>query len=193
MKLVKIFVILLIWLAFGFVGYLIYKQIKTPYATIQKMEKRKAAIIDRLIDLRTLQKAFNESYGHYTANKDSLISNYKYGTFEKIKTIGDPYDTTSVVTYDTLNVSFKEENRYELKSNNPLDSLFEIPYTDNQFTLDAGRIEVQRVNIAVFEIKAPEEDYLGDLEDLKGLASKEDFGLLKVGSMTQGTDAGNWQ
>lgn len=191
MKNVKVAASVLLWVVVLVLAYLLYNSLREPVRYTAQVEEQRTATIERLKNFRTAQKAFYEATGHYTANPDSLIDMYKTGSITEIKTIGDPYDTTVTVTYDTIEVAITETDQFTIQGDEPVDSVVFVPNSGGQmFEMEAGYYELQRVNIPVFEARAPKEVYL------KGIPEKyteKEKDVLTVGSMTDGSDAGNWE
>ena len=60
-------------------GFLLCKSIQKPIAFGDAKDKRQAAVIKKLVDIRKAQECFKENYGHYTADFDSLKTFVKEG------------------------------------------------------------------------------------------------------------------
>ncbi|MCC6385543.1 MAG: hypothetical protein LC117_07380 [Bacteroidia bacterium] len=157
---------------------LIYKSIKDPIDWQKEKKAHNAKVIDRLKDIRTLQLAFKVEKGYYADNFDSLIAFAKTGNFTLVKLIGDPEDSTVVAIRDTSYVPVRDSLFKGRESS--IDSLPVIPMSDGaRFKLSAGKIEKGNVMVAVFEVI-----------DTKPFDPNQ---VLKVGSMTEPTNAGNWE
>ncbi len=83
--LVKVFLVA----AIGLLIFISWKSIQGPIDFKNKRETRDAAVIKRLIDIRTAQVAFREIKGEYTASFDSLINFVKDGKVAGIEKHGD--------------------------------------------------------------------------------------------------------
>jgi len=70
-------------------GYLIVESIMEPIRFNQEVEVRESATINRLIDIRTAQKAYKDIYKTYTGSFDTLIAFLDTGQFAVIKAIGE--------------------------------------------------------------------------------------------------------
>lgn len=158
--------------------FLIYKGIKDPIDWQNEKKMRYAKVIERLKEIRTAQTAYRAEKGEYTDNFDSLIQFLKSGNFTVVKQIGDPEDTTAVVIRDTTYVPVRDslfKNRLQV-----IDSLPFIPFGEGaKFKMSAGKIEKGNVMVNVFEVV-----------DTKPFDPKH---VLKIGSMTEPTNAGNWE
>lgn len=69
-------------------GYLCVKSIQKPIDFQNAKEKRQAAVVKKLIDIRKAEECFKDQYGHYTANWDSLITLVKTGEKAIVSNIG---------------------------------------------------------------------------------------------------------
>jgi hypothetical protein len=158
--------------------YLIYKGIKDPIDWQNEKKMRYAKVIERLKEIRTAQLAYRSEKGEYAANFESLIQFLKSGNFTVVKQIGDPEDSTAVVIRDTTYVPVADSlfrNRTQV-----IDSLPFIPFGEGaMFKMSAGKIEKGNVMVNVFEVV-----------DTKPFDPQH---VLKVGSMTEPTNAGNWE
>ncbi|MCQ2206912.1 MAG: hypothetical protein MJZ02_01680 [Paludibacteraceae bacterium] len=60
-------------------GYLVMQSIQKPIDFQNAKEKRSAAVIKKLVDIRRAQECFKDNNGHYTADFDSLKTFVKEG------------------------------------------------------------------------------------------------------------------
>lgn len=158
--------------------FLIYKGIKDPIDWQNEKKIRYGKVIEKLKEIRTSQMAYRAEKGEYADNFESLIAFLKSGNFTVVKQIGDPEDSTAVVIRDTTLVPVRDslfKGRTEA-----IDSLPFIPFGEGaKFKMSAGKIEKGNVMVTVFEVI-----------DTKPFDPKH---ILKVGSMTEPTNAGNWE
>jgi len=158
-------------------AYFIYDGINTPIQFNKEKEKRYSKVIERLKDIRTVQIAYKSVNGAYSDNFDTLINFVKTGQFRLIKQIGNIEDSTAVIVRDTIFVPVRD-SLFTATYN--IDSLPFIPFTDGaRFKLQAGEIEKGKVMVKVFEAI-----------DSQPFDPKK---VLKVGSMTEPSNAGNWE
>ena len=83
--LVKVFLVA----AIGLLIFISWKSIQGPIDFKKNRETRDAAVIRRLIDIRTAQVAFREIKGEYTASFDSLVNFVRDGKVAGIEKHGD--------------------------------------------------------------------------------------------------------
>ena len=158
-------------------GYWLFTIIREPIKFAEEREKRYSKVIERLKDIRTAQIAYKNVYNRYTGSLDTLIHFVKNDSLPVVRQIGNPDDTTQVVIRDTMMVSVRDSL---FPQNYYIDSMRYIPYTDGSvFKLEAGTIETGNVKLPVFE--AVDTDPFDKNK------------VLRVGSMTQPSNAGNWE
>ena len=159
-------------------AFLIYKGINEPIQFNKEKAYRYSFVIQKLKDLRTAQIAYKSVNGSYTDNYDSLLNFVKNGEFLLIKQIGNPDDSTAVIIRDSIYIIVRDSlfpKSYEI------DSLPFVPFTNgkSKFKMSAGEVEKGKVKVKVFEIV-----------DTEPFDPTE---VLKVGSMTEPSNAGNWE
>ena len=151
--------------------YVIAVQIHTPLSFDKQMKVRNAAVIAKLKDIRTAERAFKGKYQHFTDNFDTLINFVLTDSIEFEFKLVDEDDSVGMAK---LKKSGKKniEKRYV----NAIDTIFSprkltaediknlryIPYTDNmEFLLEANNIVTEsKVEIPVVECRAPYKAYL---------------------------------
>lgn len=158
--------------------FFIYKGIKDPIDWQKEKKMRYGKVIERLKEIRTSQMAYRAEKGEYADNFDSLIQFLKGGNLTVVKQIGNAEDSTAIVIRDTTYVPVRDSlfrNRTQI-----IDSLPFIPFGEGaKFKMSAGKIEKGNVMVNVFEVV-----------DTKPFDPNH---TLKVGSMTEPTNAGNWE
>ncbi|MEX0812950.1 MAG: hypothetical protein WD048_12095 [Chitinophagales bacterium] len=188
MKSPKLFVNIFLTLAAIGMAYYLYYIIQQPIIFERSKKVREEALIQRLKDAREAQIAYKDLTGGFAHKWENLIDSIKYADYPQIKIIGNPDDTTQAVIYDTTYIPLKSR---VFEDNYVVDSLKYIPYTGGKeiMSINAGEITVNKVNVQVFEIRAPERKLLNGLN--KDYIDP-DFEY-RVGSMSQATYSGNWE
>lgn len=192
-----ILLILLVPTALG-MGYLNYDTVRDELAHRKKVERMKSITIQGLKDIRKVQTAFKERYGHYTPSYDTLLNFLKGDSISFVKMEGTRPDTLTekealergIIQRDTLftpvldslfdmSVKGKPGKKDRVYRFEP-DSL---PYkhgTEKKFIMDAGKIEESGgIQSPVFVVKDPDP-----------FSKKGD--TLQVGSMEEAKTSGNW-
>ena len=190
---------LVLWVLVLGLGYALFNTIMNPIRFNKEKKDRSADVIERLKDVRKAQIAFKEVNRFYAQSFNELIPFVDSGKFtivqrrdEELKYYNEIYreyqlkDTTYV---DTLGYASIKDSIFSTDYN--LEKLRFIPHTENvELKLRAGKIKSGKLNVHVFEARAPKEEYLVGLdEDLVKNASKD----LVVGSMTSAKINGNWE
>lgn len=85
----KLIIRLTLLVAIVLLGFICYRSIQGPIEFEKEVKKRDAAVIQRLVDIRTAQIAFRDQTGRYTASFDTLIDFVKNGKVATLKKYGD--------------------------------------------------------------------------------------------------------
>lgn len=201
-----------LWALIIFLGYLTFDSVYGEIKFNQLKEKRYAAAIEKLKDIRDAQLAHREVKGQFTKSYDSLIKFIENGQFtiierrdssvvdeERTKAYGGVEMFKDIVITDTIGFVpvkdslFKNSSRYKTMMNVP------NAKEGTKFTLNAGVLEDGDSKIPVFEAFVKKDDLLFDQP--KDLVKKENQVLsvegvngdaLRVGSMDEVKTVGNW-
>ena len=192
-------------------AYVLYEQIMTPLRFQKTVKAREAAVIERIKDIRTAERAYKQVNNVYTGSFDTHINFVMTGTREVERKIYSEDDSVAMAM-------LKKSGRKNLETFTiaVIDTIFGtrkltpqaveqlrfIPFGNNvEFKLAAGKLETEsKVVVPVFECKAPYKDFLSDLDHQELVNLIDDrktidkYPGIKVGSMTEATnDAGNWE
>ena len=168
-------------------GYMLYSIIEAPIA-FEKVKKHRVEVVKRkLIDIRNSQLAYKSVKRQFCNNFDSLISFIKNDSLMVISVIGNPDDTNQVVRRDTTLMAVKDSL---FSKSFPVDSLQYEPFGgDETFEMDAGSLKMGGYVVQVFEAFVKYLTFLND-QDKEFVDHIE---VMKVGSMTEASIAGNWE
>ena len=194
--------LLLVFVGITFLGalyfaWLDYDSIQNKLDFIKVQKYRESKVVERLIDIRTAETSYKKLYGEYSNNFDALINHVKNDSMPVIKAIGFVPDTLTelkavelgIVTRDTLLISLRDTL---FPKNFPIDSLRYVPFSGGQeFELQAGEIEKNKLMVKVFEAFASNEKILTGLNLTEEYIDLKDG--LRVGSMTDPHTRGNWE
>lgn len=209
----KPFITIALWGLIIFLGYLTFDSVYGEIQFNKLKEKRYAAAIERLIDIRDSQIAHRTVTGKFTKSYDTLIKFIETGKFtilerrdssvidvERTRAYGGVEMYKDIVITDTIGFEpvkerlFKDSDRYKTMMN--------VPYAKEgtTFTMNAGEIEQESgLKIPVFEAFVKKDDLLYDQD--KNLVLKEkqvqsvegvNGDALRVGSMEEVKTIGNW-
>jgi len=190
MNAVKLVLNLVLVLASAFLVYKLVATIQEPITFQAERAKRDAIAIERLKQARSTQLAFKSKYNRYCSSFDSLITMIKTDSFEVVKVIGDPNDSTVVVKKET----FKRSMLDSLFNGNAqaLEQMPYIPFSpkNNKFNIQAATINRNNTDIPAFEISGPlKEIYAGLPSEYYADRYNEN---MRVGNINDGTTSGSW-
>ena len=193
--------------------YVIAMEIHTPQAFNKELKQRNAAVIERLEDIRTAERAFKKKYQYFTGSFDTLINFVLTDTLEMERKFVDEDDSVAMAqlkkagkkNIEKFNIAVIDTIFSPRKlSREDIENLRYIPFTDNktQFLLEAGRIVTEsKVEIPVVECRAPYKMYLDTIKYRQKVINLIDnqvhnlnqYAGLKFGSLEGGNnEAGNW-
>jgi len=180
--------------------YFVYQSVNKPLKFNAEKEKREAAVIQDLKDIRSGQLIYKKMYDKYASDFDTLLAFLREGQIPIVKKIPDPEDTTFTRTInDTIGYAIVADSLYGRRVHFHLDSLPFIPGTRVHYTLDAGEVEKGGLSVHVFEASAHYNDILRGLDKqsivnlIKARKDIDKFPGLKVGSMLEPSTDGNWE
>ena len=192
--------------------YVIADMIHTPLKFEQQLKERNAAVIVKLKDIRSAERAFKSKYQYFTNDFDSLINFILTDSLEMERKLVDEDD--SVAMAKLKKAKKKNVEKYNLAvidtifnprklSKEQIEALRYIPFTNNvEFILEAGKVNKGNVDVPVVECRAPYKTYLDTIEFRQNIINLIDdkvnnFGQyagLKFGSMEgSNNEAGNWE
>lgn len=208
----KPFLIILLWVLIGFLGYQTYLSIYEPIQFNKLKTKRYARVIENLKDIRDSELAYKQVNGKFTDNFDNLVKFIDTAKFtitqrrdtsvvdvELTKRYGGVTTYKDVVIIDTLGFVpvkdslFKDSDRYKTMMNVP------VGQEGAKFQLKAGMLEQNDIKIPVFEASVKKDIILYDQN--RDLVIQENQVVsvdgvngdaLKVGSMDEVNTNGNW-
>ena len=193
--------------------YVIYDQISTPIRFENVKKAKEEAVIERIKDIRTAERAFKSKYQHFTGDFDTLINFVLNDSIEGQRRIVDEDDsvamaqlkkagkknieTFTVAVIDTI-FSPKRLSRQDVED------LRYIPTTDKQaqFIMEAGSAVASNVTVPIVECRAPYKMFLDTVayrQEIINLIDDEEnnfnrYAGVKFGSMeAANNEAGNWE
>ena len=194
--------------------WVIYTQINTPISFEKERDARKAAVIERIKDIRSAERAFNKKFQRFTADFDSLINFVLHDSIEGERKIVDEYDSAAMAqlkkagkknvekfTVAVIDTIFSPRKLSEAEVRN----LRYIPWTNNktEYILEAGMLETEsKLVIPVVECRAPYIYFLDTVKYRQEVINYVDdetnnfnrYAGVKFGSMQGGNnEAGNWE
>ena len=147
--------------------YVIYDQISTPIRFENVKKAKEEAVIERIKDIRTAERAFKSKYQHFTGDFDTLINFVLNDSIEGQRRIVDEDDSVAMAqlkkagkkNIETFTVAVIDTIFAPKKlSPDQVKNFRYIPGTNKQaeFTIAAGMVTTEsKVVVPVVEVKAP--------------------------------------
>ncbi|MGB0838986.1 MAG: hypothetical protein ACPGXL_02540 [Chitinophagales bacterium] len=190
MSALKIILTIALLAASAYLGYSLYKTIEEPIMFEAEQTLRDDAAINKLKLVRQAELAYKLKNGTFTGGFDTLINFIKTDSFEVVKQLGDPNDSTIVVktqiSYRTILDSLFDND------SNMAEDLINVPFVaGEQFYLQAQIIVKNEVELPAFQCGVPYETLY------KGAGQRKYYTTLlgedlRVGDLQEGTTAGSW-
>ncbi|MCX7549428.1 hypothetical protein [Xanthomarina sp. F2636L] len=199
-----------LWALIFYLGYLTYMSIFEPIQFNKVKNKRYAAVIEKLIDIRDAQLAHQQVTGKFAPNFEDLVKFIDTAQYtitqrrdstvideEMTKRYGGVEMTKELRIIDTL--GFKAVRDSLFKNSDRYRTMMNVPATDAKFEMKAGLLEQNDMKIPVFEASVKKSVILHDQN--KGLIAQENQVIavdgvngdaLRVGSMDEVKTNGNW-
>lgn len=192
-------------------AWLIWESIQTPIRFNKEKDKRKAATIQRLKDIRTAQIAYKDEYGKFTASFDTLIDFVKNDSMKLVKAEGALSDELlaqgwteaiavqeGLIKRDTIRIAIKDTL---FTPDFQADLLWKVPYTEtDSFEMATANLNVSNLDVNVFEAKVHNNVLLHGLDKQliinlnDRMKNANNFPGVKVGDIYEpNNNAGNWE
>lgn len=190
-------------------GYWLYTIFSVPIEFKQQRQFREKAVVERLKDIRTAQRAYRTKYGKFTGDFDTLIMFIDQDSMEFEMSTGSEDDSAAVAKGLVRKVKFYVPVKDTLFGKSfATQQIAIIPFSkeatgeEQKFLMGADMLTTEsKVVVPVFEAYAPYVMFLGDLNnqelvnfrDERVNTLKREDGL-KVGSLSgANNEAGNWE
>lgn len=177
--------------------YVLVDSIREPIAFKDERDKREAAVVDRLMQLRRGQELYRTiSGGPFASNWDDFKSVLKTGRIPFVKVIGDPDDPnfTGTVTYDTTYTNAIDSIN---SMGWDLDEMVLIPFGNGKtFDVQADTLSYQRTIVNVVEVGTKRSTFMGKYADesyRRYDARYNPASTIKFGDMNKPNISGNWE
>ena len=194
-------------------AYVVYRQIATPVEFDNERKTKEAAVIERIKDIRTAERAFKSKYQRFTGSFDTLINFILNDSLIMERRLVDEDDSAAMAQLKLRKIQNVEEFSIPVidtvfaprkLSVADVQNLRYIPGTENkvEFLLAAGSVETGNVVVPVMECKAPYKMFLDTVKyrqelinlivENKNIYNK--YPGVKVGDINQpNNEAGNWE
>ena len=217
-KWLKITLLAIFTVAILVLAWVLFRQIATPLNYKKELGMREAAVIERIIQIRSAEQAFKQKNNRYTGDWDSLINFALNDSLEFERRLVDEDDSVGMAqlrrsgrqniekfTMAVRDTAFVDrENRPIRPSADQIREMKFIPYAQQatQYILEAAMFETgSGVIVPVFSARAPYKDFMYDLDEqeLVNLIDEaknvyKKYPGIAVGAIDRATnDAGNWE
>lgn len=193
-------------------AWVLIMQFYTPLEFDKLRKEREEKVVERLVDIRTAQRAYRTKYSKFTPSFDSLVHFVLNDSLPYERATGSEDDSVAMaqglVRKERMMMAVRDTISFTSVNLNSIDQLKVIPFSveatggPKQFVMDTTSIKTESsVIVPVFEAFAPYPTFLGDLDkqevinfrDYRVKTLGRDDGL-KVGSLTMtNNEAGNWE
>ncbi len=187
----------------GLLVWVLIDSIREPIKFKAEKERRKTAVVDRLVQIRGLQDIYRDVTGEFASDFDSLRQVIQTGKVQKISVFGDPdaKDATDAIRYDTtfeaamVSVRQFEEN---MKMEINLDSISYVPFSKKgaQFDIWADTLTYQSTLVNVVEVSTTWKEFMGPFASNRYRKYDDNYdpsAPLKFGDRNAPNTSGNWE
>lgn len=187
---------LVILLAIGALGYLLYYNIKEPIDFRDTKDLRLQAVGEKLSQIRTCQEIYRDITGKFAGSFDSLAYVLKNDSipFEQVFEDPDFPGDESKFIYKTIYSS-----AIDSVTNMGIDvaSLSEVPFGEgSKFTIAADTMTYQKTLVSVTEISTRFKEFMGKYASPSYAKFDNTYDpnkMVKFGDMSKPVLTGNWE
>lgn len=187
---------LLIILAIGALGYLLYYNIKEPIEFRDTKDMRLQAVGEKLSQIRTCQEIYRDITGKFASSFDSLAYVLKNDSipFEQVFEDPDFPGDESKFIYKTIYSSARDS---VMNMGIDIANLSEVPFGDgSKFTIAADTMTYQKTLVSVTETSTRFKEFMGKYASpayAKFDNTYDPNKLVKFGDMSKPVLTGNWE
>jgi len=177
------------------IAYFIYDGVNTKIEFRDLAQQRREVVQKRLLNITDAEKQFKQEKGRYAANFPELINFIQNDSLTFVKAIGNVPDSLTEVEAVEQGIVIRDTSLVPASSIFPAnfiaDSMRYVPFSGgDEFRMQAGVIEKNKVNVNVFEVSTTLEKVFTGLETKNENIKLTDE--IKVGSMNEPITTGNW-
>lgn len=177
------------------IAYFIYDGVNTKIEFRDLAQQRREVVQKRLLNITDAEKQFKQEKGRYAANFPELINFIQNDSLTFVKAIGNVPDSLTEVEAVEQGIVIRDTSLVPASSIFPAnfiaDSMRYVPFSGgDEFRMQAGIIEKNKVNVNVFEVSTTLEKVFTGLETKNENIKLTD--VIKVGSMNEPITTGNW-
>lgn len=180
----------------GLLVWVLIDSIREPIKFKAEKEKRKTAVVDRLVQIRMAQELYREVTGEFAPTFDTLNQVLETGQIRTISVFGDPDANggEEIIRYDTTYMAAMDAAK---EKGIRVDSLSYVPYSDGaKFTIWADTLTYQSTLVNVVEVATTWQEFMGPFGDARYRKYDDSYdptAALKFGDRYAPNIAGNWE
>ena len=183
-----------------FIAFMIWDSIDSKMVLTESVEARNQVVYGKLEQIRDAQVQYKKVRGTYAGSFGQLVDFLENDSIVLVKMEGEVPDSLigresialemGIIVRDTTKIPVREQLFVD-NFQSIVDSISYIPFAGGkEFTLAAGAIEKNKMQVPVFEVKAAIADvYKGLDTDNEGYDMSK---FIIIGSMEEPTTNGNW-
>lgn len=180
----------------GLLVWVLISSIREPIKFQNEKDRRKTAVVDRLMDIRQAQELYRDVTGQFAPRFDTLAQVLREGKIQTISVFGDPdaTDGTETIRYDTTYESaMVSVEKYEIN----LDSLEYVPFSKGaKFDIWADTLTYQSTLVNVVEVGTTWKEFMGPFADSRYRKYDDTYdpsARIKFGDRYAPNTSGNWE
>lgn len=177
--------------------WVLIDSIREPIKFQAEKDKRKTAVVDRLVQIRNAQELYRDVTGQFAPRFDTLVQVLQEGKIQRISVFGDPDATdgsADAIRYDT---TYEAAMVSVEKLGINLDSLSYVPFSNNAtFEIWADTLTYQSTLVNVVEVGTTWKDFMGPFADARYRKYDDNYdpaARLKFGDRLAPNTSGNWE
>ena len=183
-----------------FIAFMIWDSIDSKMVLTESVEMRNKVVYEKLEQIRDAQVQYKKVRGTYAGSFGQLVDFLENDSVVLVKMEGELPDSLlgresvalemGIIVRDTTRIPVRDQLFVD-NFRSIVDSISYIPFSGGkEFTLAAGAVEKNKMQVPVFEVKAALIDvYNGLKTDNEGYDMTE---FIIIGSMEEPTTNGNW-
>ncbi len=180
----------------GLLVWVLIDSIREPINFKAEKEKRKTAVVDRLVQIRMAQELYREVTGEFAPSFDTLNQVLQTGKIQTISVFGDPDANggEEIIRYDTTYVAALQAAQ---DKGIKVDSLPFVPYSSGaKFSIWADTLTYQSTLVNVVEVATTWKEFMGPFGSTRYRKYDDSYdpsAALKFGDRYAPNISGNWE
>jgi len=193
----KLIINLLLVALIAALAWMLVSGIQEPIKFKNEKDKREAAVVGKLKQLRSAQELYREVTGRYAHTFDTLKEVLETGDLKIISVFGDrdaAGDEAQEIRYDTTFVPAIDSVR---SKGIELATLMDVPYSSGvKFEMSADTVTYQSTLVNVVQAGTRWKEFMGEYADPRFSKYDDRYdpgAMIKFGDMNAPNLSGNWE